>query len=66
MGIKYKSVELTQKERKNKSFSERAVLACSKCIATKDDVLCGCLCITFNDCSDSPSSYFIEVEKDDK
>jgi len=61
MGKWYKLVELTEAETKDKKINEISNIACSKCVAYNDCDLCDSLpsCYKY-------SSYFIEVETDDK
>lgn len=65
MGKEYKLVELTEEEIKN-SGGNVIKFACSKCIANGCSEVCITLDGFFDICTDSPSSYFIEVETDDK
>ena len=55
MAKEYKLVELTDEEKEGLSFIDEAILACSKCIACRNDDLC----CEMNECGDT--GYFIEV-----
>lgn len=57
MAKEYKLVELTKKEQNN------APLGCRKCAASGDAVLC---CEIAKECLKTPTSYYIEVETDEK
>lgn len=57
MGKEYKLVELTEEEQNN------APLGCIKCVAIGDGVLCFEIA---KECLKTRTSYYIEVEKDDK
>lgn len=61
MGKEYKLVELTEEERKNKTYIEMADFSCSKCVAYNDYDLCD----SMPPCSED-FNYFIEVKTDDK